>query len=94
MAAVEILKRGSVKAMRARSGCEGCPFAGSCAPCRPQTSGRVLVVESIKELLKKEKLPVGTIYFSGPARTGESEKTCSKCKEPASTCLHSETSKR
>lgn len=96
MIAVEMLERGLVKAAPARGGCEGCPFAGSCAPCRPRTSGRVFVVESIKELLKEEKLPVGTIYFSSSERQGSSrapintvEKTCPICQEAASNCGHS-----
>lgn len=93
----------------ARSKCEVCPFAGSCNPCRPVTvrgesgSGEVFVYKDIKVLLSLPELPVGRIYIDSvsPAKGGSneppirtSEKTCSICKEPASTCLHSETSKR
>lgn len=95
MIALEMLERGFSKA-GPRSKCEGCPFAGSCTPCRPRTSGRVFVVESIKDLLKEEKLPVGTIYFGSPERQGSGgpprrtgEKTCSICQEVASACGHS-----
>lgn len=109
MAAVEML-RGSVKAGMVRGRCEGCAFAGSCGPCRPQTissplivrgesgSGEVLIFKSAKELVALKKLPEGKIYFN-PAGGGSgeppatSEKTCSICGKPASTCPHSEISK-
>lgn len=71
-------------------------------------SGQVLVFKGgFEELLSLPKLPnvidPNFIDFgsarqgSGESpitRTGESEKTCSECNKPASTCLHSETSKR
>lgn len=87
-------------------GCEGCGGCPAARFRRPLTvkgesgSGEVLVFKGgIKELLSLPKLP-DFIYF-GPARGGSgeptirtSEKTCPECKKPASTCLHSETSKR
>ncbi len=96
MAAVEMPERGSFKA-RPATRCAGCPFAGLCTPCRPQTSGTVLVVRSIEELLRKQELPRGIIYFSS-ARQGSgepliirrNEKTCSKCPNNATTCSHQE----
>lgn len=97
MAAVE---RGSFKAGPA-SRCAGCPFAGLCTPCKPLAvrgefgSGEVLVFKNIKELLSLPKLPDIIDFSSARQRSGEpliigtSEKTCSECKEPASTCGHS-----
>lgn len=98
MAAVE---RGSFKAGSARSKCAGCPFAGLCTPCRPQTGefgkAKVWVVGSIEDLFSKKSpgLRDGTFIF-GPAREGSgeppirtSEKICSICQKVASACDHS-----
>lgn len=88
MAVVEMLER-----------CAGCPFAGLCTPCRPQTEfGKVLTVNSIKEVPAKFK---GIITFNPVSQgSGEpptirtSERICHICKEDTSTCPHSKASKK
>lgn len=75
-------------------GCGVCPVA-VCPLRRPQTGEfgkKVLTVNSLEEVPKKFK---GIITFN-PVRQGgsespikTSEKTCSICKESASTCGHS-----
>lgn len=87
--------------------CGGCPGAVACGA---QTvygesgfGGTLIFKGGFKELLSLPKLPSvidpNFIDF-GSARQGSgestrtSEKTCPECKESASTCRHSETSKR
>lgn len=99
MVVERMLERGSFKAGPA-SKCAGCPFAGLCSPCRPQTlqfgkKAEGWVVGRIEELLSSQELRPG-IYYSSPARQvgGESPKTneiiCFICKEKTSTCRHSD----
>ena len=78
--------------------CAGCPYAGLCTPCKPgivEFGKNVLSVQNLSEIPANYK---GRVTFNAVSqRSGESsiipirtsEKTCSECHEPASSCPHS-----
>lgn len=102
MATLEAMDRVSSKAGPV-SKCAGCPFAGLCTPCKPQSidsKSLILSDSGFNKLLKEPELPRGRIYFDSSSAKGseprirtDKETTCSICGESSSACPHLKTYK-
>lgn len=102
MAAVEMLEKGSLQngpASGCARNCGTCPMARFCKAQTVEFGKNTLNVNSLTEVPANFQ---GKIAFNSvsqgsgefpitPIRT--SEKICSECNEPASTCVHSKISK-